>query len=192
MLINLESETPAEKLARMFHDTYERLAPSFGYETRKETREFSPDTPNGKLMVAVCEEVLQDMLTDDERINRLVNILSNLHWEYAHEWPEWVEDQVTEEMVRNGWKGHSEEETMLDFKKPVPKRVYDMKEVIDYLKNKYEIDGKDLVNSCNENAVDDQDSAVVQFEYYEEDEPTDEFLRLFEEFGSVVNLEVTW
>lgn len=49
----------ALELAIFFHTTYERLAPRFGYETRTETREFNPSTPNGKLMVAVCYEVLE-------------------------------------------------------------------------------------------------------------------------------------
>lgn len=44
-------------VARQFHDVYERLAPSFGYETRKDTKIFDPETPNGRLMIAVCEEV---------------------------------------------------------------------------------------------------------------------------------------
>lgn len=43
-----------ESLARQFHEAYERLAPQFGYETRAETRQFDPTTPNGKLMIAVC------------------------------------------------------------------------------------------------------------------------------------------
>ena len=51
-----------EKLARRFHDIYERLAPNFGYETRKETREFDPTTPNGKLMIAVTDEIEEDLL----------------------------------------------------------------------------------------------------------------------------------
>ncbi len=46
-----------EQLARRFHEVYERLAPSFGYETRAETRDFDPTTPNGRLMIAVCEEL---------------------------------------------------------------------------------------------------------------------------------------
>jgi Mg2+ and Co2+ transporter CorA len=46
-----------EQHARLFHDTYERLAPSFGYETRNDTKQFDPTTPNGKLMIAVCKEV---------------------------------------------------------------------------------------------------------------------------------------
>jgi hypothetical protein len=50
--------TAAEKLARQFHETYEKLAPQFGYETREETRDFDATTPNGRLMVAVCGEIL--------------------------------------------------------------------------------------------------------------------------------------
>jgi len=44
-------------IVHQFHDTYERLAPSFGYETREETREFDPESPNGKLMIAVVKEM---------------------------------------------------------------------------------------------------------------------------------------
>jgi len=46
-----------EALARKFHETYERLAPQFGYETRAETRKFSPLSTNGMLMIAVCAEI---------------------------------------------------------------------------------------------------------------------------------------
>lgn len=49
----------SEKLAKQFHETYERLAPSFGYETRKDSAvpwEAVPEK-NRKLMVAVCGEI---------------------------------------------------------------------------------------------------------------------------------------
>ena len=49
----------AEKLARQFHDTYERLAPDYGYETREDTKLFDVASPNGKLMIAVCQEILE-------------------------------------------------------------------------------------------------------------------------------------
>ena len=49
------------KLAVMFHATYERLAPKFGYETKKETKIFDASSPNGKLMIEVCRE-LQDYI----------------------------------------------------------------------------------------------------------------------------------
>jgi len=50
----------AEDLARLFHETYERLAPDFGYETREASRtawELVPDN-NKRLMIAVCAELL--------------------------------------------------------------------------------------------------------------------------------------
>jgi hypothetical protein len=45
-------------VARLFHDTYERLAPEFGYETRPDTKDFDPESPNGKLMIAVCQRIV--------------------------------------------------------------------------------------------------------------------------------------
>lgn len=48
------SDTKALALAIKFHETYERLAPEFGYETRPDTKVFDPESKNGRLMVAVC------------------------------------------------------------------------------------------------------------------------------------------
>lgn len=49
-----------ETVAEWFHEAYERLAPSFGYETRRESAvpwEGVPEA-NRRLMVAVVEAVL--------------------------------------------------------------------------------------------------------------------------------------
>lgn len=51
-----------EEIARLFHDTYERLAPEYKYDTRPETRKFYPTSPNGKLMRAVVAEVVIPLL----------------------------------------------------------------------------------------------------------------------------------
>lgn len=55
-------------LAEKFHDAYERLAPSFGYETRIETRKFDPESPNGRLMIAVVSEVAADRIEELEML----------------------------------------------------------------------------------------------------------------------------
>lgn len=59
-------------LAIMFHHTYERLAPNMEYDTRKETRIFDHESANGKLMVAVCAELLPKLTgpspTDDSAL----------------------------------------------------------------------------------------------------------------------------
>lgn len=51
------TNTDPIETAKRFHEAYERLAPSFGYETRPDTRQFDPESPNGKLMIAVCGEL---------------------------------------------------------------------------------------------------------------------------------------
>lgn len=48
-------------LAELFHDIYEKLAPKYGYETNKATRKFNKKTPNGRLMIATCSELLQKL-----------------------------------------------------------------------------------------------------------------------------------
>ena len=49
----------SEELAKKFHEIYERLAPDFGYSTRKASAVPWEDVPeaNKKLMIAVCSEI---------------------------------------------------------------------------------------------------------------------------------------
>jgi hypothetical protein len=53
----------AETVARLFHESYERLAPDFGYKTRSESAvpwEEVPE-PNKSLMIAVADEVMETL-----------------------------------------------------------------------------------------------------------------------------------
>jgi hypothetical protein len=54
------SQADPETTARRFHEAYERLAPSFGYETRRESAVPWEDVPeaNRRLMIAVASEVM--------------------------------------------------------------------------------------------------------------------------------------
>lgn len=45
-------------LAERFHSLYEEIAPLYRYETRKETRKWDPESPNGQLMLATCNGVM--------------------------------------------------------------------------------------------------------------------------------------
>jgi len=55
-------------MARLFHGHYERLAPSFSYVTRKDSRVSFDDLPpnNRALMLAVCKEIVE-WIEDCER-----------------------------------------------------------------------------------------------------------------------------
>ncbi len=50
----------AEQLAKLFHETYEELAPNFNYETRKASAKPWAEVPknNKRLMIAVAEKIL--------------------------------------------------------------------------------------------------------------------------------------
>lgn len=65
----LERVRPAEDVARLFHDTYERLAPFYGYETRKESAVAWEDVPeqNRLLMIETCRYVLSHLRLNDGR-----------------------------------------------------------------------------------------------------------------------------
>ena len=57
-----EQDPVAVNLAYKFHRYYEELAPEFGYETKEDTKEFDAQSKNGKLMVAVCERILANLV----------------------------------------------------------------------------------------------------------------------------------
>lgn len=56
-----DRQEEAVRIARDFHETYDRLAQEFGYETREDTKEFDEKSPNGKLMIATIKEVLSKL-----------------------------------------------------------------------------------------------------------------------------------
>jgi ribosomal protein L37E len=57
----MPSTITPETIAELFHTTYERLAPAFGYETRRESAVSWQQVPeaNKRLMIAVAGEVLR-------------------------------------------------------------------------------------------------------------------------------------
>lgn len=92
--------------AKAFHEAYERLAPSFGYETRKESAVPWEQVPeqNRALMTAVCAEVVGALVA--ERDDALAHVHENTPtrermWLYHSRLPaEWFES----EHVKN--RGH--------------------------------------------------------------------------------------
>jgi hypothetical protein len=60
--VSAPTELLPEQLAELFHETYERLAPSYGYRTRKESAKPWSEVPkeNKTLMIAVCAVILHE------------------------------------------------------------------------------------------------------------------------------------
>jgi len=60
--------TTPEQLAKLFHDTYERLAPQYGYKTRKASSLDWDEVPelNKELMIETCKVILKaNVITSD-------------------------------------------------------------------------------------------------------------------------------
>lgn len=60
---------PAERIAKAFHESYERQAPNHGYETREASAKPWEEVPaqNRGLMIAVVEDLLeQEVIIDPE------------------------------------------------------------------------------------------------------------------------------
>ena len=72
----------AESLAQLFHETYERLAPNFGYETRKASAKPWSEVPdqNKVLMVAVCAEIIASHAPSLEREAQLVKAATHVNF----------------------------------------------------------------------------------------------------------------
>ena len=58
---SVETLSSATDLAMLFHDTYEKLAQGYSYETRQDTKIFNPESPNGKLMIQTCKVIMKAM-----------------------------------------------------------------------------------------------------------------------------------
>ena len=76
----------AYRWAREFHDLYEETAPMFGYETKKETKEFDTKSPNGRLMAYVCFNSIQQAIAEErERVRRDISALDGHYTNVTNE-----------------------------------------------------------------------------------------------------------
>jgi hypothetical protein len=100
--------TAAIEFARRFHDAYEMMAPVFGYETREQTRHFDPESPNGKLMVAVIEKLVMPLVEEAKLsktyLEHVIKILKSDQYE------EIILPQIEEYLLRAGLMSEDDKE----------------------------------------------------------------------------------
>lgn len=56
------------EITKKFHDTYEKLASEYTYETREDTRVFDINSNNGKLMYATVNEIVSPILKENKQL----------------------------------------------------------------------------------------------------------------------------
>ena len=71
------------EITKKFHDTYEKLASEYTYETREDTKVFDINSNNGKLMYATVNEIVSPILEEN---TKLIN--------QQKEFMKWLEDYL--------------------------------------------------------------------------------------------------
>lgn len=69
------------EITKKFHDTYEKLASEYTYETREDTKVFDINSNNGKLMYATVNEIVSPILKASKKqkevIDKAIELLNN-------------------------------------------------------------------------------------------------------------------
>lgn len=97
---HLDGTETAEQLARLFHEAYERLAPDYGYSTRKASAKPWAEVPeqNRLLMIATCAAILAERTDVAERFG---NPAAAGHEPWSYNWIEALERDLTRWLNRN-------------------------------------------------------------------------------------------
>ena len=61
------------EITKEFHDTYEKLASEYTYETRKDTKVFDINSSNGKLMYATVNEIVSPILKENQKYKEVLD-----------------------------------------------------------------------------------------------------------------------
>ena len=66
------------EITKEFHDTYEKLASEYTYETREDTKVFDINSNNGKLMYATVNEIVSPILKENKQLKDNWNKLKEI------------------------------------------------------------------------------------------------------------------
>ena len=61
------------EITKEFHDTYEKLASEYTYETREDTKVFDINSNNGKLMYATVNEIVSPILKENKKQKEVID-----------------------------------------------------------------------------------------------------------------------
>lgn len=73
------------EITKKFHDTYEKLASEYTYETREDTKVFDINSNNGKLMYATVNEIVSPILEENQELKSQLKGTTHCFDEEEHE-----------------------------------------------------------------------------------------------------------
>lgn len=84
------------EITKKFHDTYEKLASEYAYETREDTKVFDINSNNGKLMYATVNEIVSPILEENKRLKEQLQNISNEFLKY--DWKNATQEQICNQL----------------------------------------------------------------------------------------------
>ena len=84
------------EITKKFHDTYEKLASEYTYETREDTKVFDINSNNGKLMYATVNEIVSPILEENKRLKEQLQNISNEFLKY--DWKNATQEQICNQL----------------------------------------------------------------------------------------------
>lgn len=92
------------EITKKFHDTYEKLASEYTYETREDTKVFDINSSNGKLMYATVNEVIKPILEENKKQKEVIDKAIELLGNYKHySIPDEKQNGDNEDLVNNAF-----------------------------------------------------------------------------------------
>ena len=73
------------EITKKFHDTYEKLASEYTYETREDTKVFDINSNNGKLMYATVNEIVSPILKASKKQKEVIDKTMDIINDYLKE-----------------------------------------------------------------------------------------------------------
>ena len=70
------------EITKKLHDTYEKLASEYTYETREDTKVFDINSNNGKLMYATVNEIVSPILEENQELKKQLEELKEEYIEF--------------------------------------------------------------------------------------------------------------
>lgn len=67
------------EITKKFHDTYEKFASEYTYETREDTKVFDINSNNGKLMYVTVNEIVSPILKASKKQKEVIDKLIELN-----------------------------------------------------------------------------------------------------------------
>jgi hypothetical protein len=128
------------EITKKFHDTYEKLASEYTYETREDTKVFDINSNNGKLMYATVNEIVSPILEENQELKSQLKGTTHCYDEEEHRKLQENYDRIYAENCKLREEHNINDISLLDENYRLKKGIDKAVEYIEWNKDKAKFD----------------------------------------------------